>query len=271
MADPPATTAKQTENAMRSPSGADLVSLLLLILFGFGIWAVVERGFTELLRSREPSEQKFMNASGVTKQKAELTEVQNEIAEVQKYLNAARLEELKQNAAVQSYQLTYPQLQDASSSSNVPPETFRVYTETRRQAMAASTVVSSLGERLKALKDRGEVLSAETDYHKELAESHLRSANSSYAILKRGGTFVVTLAIVVVLLWFVRMVLWAFAKKRMSTAEGFRPFVWALAALVLLFAYDQFSFPGAALVGLLLLLIFLRRINWPIKSNATAK
>jgi hypothetical protein len=38
MADPQPTS-KQTEDAMRSPSGADLVSLLLLILFGFGVWA----------------------------------------------------------------------------------------------------------------------------------------------------------------------------------------------------------------------------------------
>jgi hypothetical protein len=55
----------------------------------------------------------------------------------------------------------------------------------------------------------------------------------------------------------------------MSKVEGFRPLELALAALVLLFAYDQFSFPGAALVGLLLLLLLLRRIKWPMKSNVT--
>jgi len=57
----------------------------------------------------------------------------------------------------------------------------------------------------------------------------------------------------------------------MSTVEGFRPLELALAALALLFAYDQFSYPGAALVGLLLLLILLRRIKWPLKSNVPVK
>ena len=245
--------------------------LLLLILFGFGVWAVVERGFTEILRSREPNEQKLLDANGVTKKKAELTDGQNEIAENQKYLNAARLEQLRQNAAVQSYVLTYPQLQDASPPANVPPETVRAYTETRRQAASASTVVAALEKRLAELKPRQEVLSAEVDANKEAVESQFRWANGWYVILKRVGTFVVTLAIVIVLLWLVRIVLWLFAKKRMSTAEGFRPFAWALAALVLLFTYDQFSFAGAALVGVLLLLVILRRIKWPQKSGAALK
>lgn len=247
------------------------MSLLLLILFGFGIWAVVERGFTSMLGIREPSEQAYLDATDVTTRKAELTDVQTELAEVQKYLNAARLEELKQNAAVQSYKLTYPQLQDAASPANVPPETVRAYTETRRQATAASSVVSSLGERLLDLKDRRALLSAELDEHTEIAEARFRDANRSYAIVKRGGTFILTLAIVAFLLWVVRTVLWAFAKKRMSTAEGFRPFVLAFGALALLFAYDQFSFAGAALVGVLLLFFILRRINWPRKSSVLVK
>jgi hypothetical protein len=40
---------------------------------------------------------------------------------------------------------------------------------------------------------------------------------------------------------------------------------------VLLFAYDQFSFAGAALVGVLLLLFILWRIKWPKKSKVPAK
>jgi hypothetical protein len=272
MADPRPADSKQNEDATRSPSGADLLSLLLLILFGFGVWAVVERGFTELLRKQEPNEQKLLDTNGVTKKKAELTDVQNEIAEIQKYLNAARLEQLKQNAAVQSYVLTYPQLQEASSSANVPPpETVKAYTETRRQAASAFTVVIGLEKRLAELKPRHEVLSAEVDANKEAVESQFRWANGWYVILKRVGTFVGTLAIVLVILWLVRIVLWIFAKKRMSTAEGFRPFAWALAALVLLFAYDQFSFAGAALVGVLLLLVILRRIKWPQRSGAALK
>jgi len=273
MADPRIQKSNQIEVATRSPSGADLVLLLLLILFGFGIWALVERGFTELLRNREPSEQKVLDAHGVTKQKAELTDVQNEMTEVQKYLNAARLEQLKQNAAVHSFITTYPQLAAVTprEDNTTPPDVVKTYREANRQALSATAVVTALEERLTALKQQQNTLSSQVDTNKEAAESQFRRSNGWYLLLKRGGTFIVTLAIVAVLLLLVRMVLWAFARKRMSTAEGFRPFVWALAALVLLFAYDQFSFAGAALVGVLLLLVILRRIKWPNKFAAPAK
>jgi hypothetical protein len=271
MADPRAAKPNQNVPALRSPSGADLVSLLLLVLFGFGVWALVERGFTELLRNNEPSEQKTLDAYGVTKQKTELTDVQTELTDVQKSLNAARLDQLKQNAAVQSFVTTYPELASAASPTNVPPEITRAYTETRRQERLATTLVSFLEQRLATLKQNQNTLTSDVDTKKEAAESQYRRANGWYVLLKRGGTFIVTLAIVAGLLLLVRSVLWALAKKRMSTAEGFRPFVLALGALALLFAYDQFSFAGAALVGVLLLLVILRRINWPQKSNVAAK
>ena len=268
MADPLAAKAKQDEDPRRSPSGADLVSLLLLILFGFGVWAGVEWGFTELLRAREPKEQKILDAYGVTKQKAELGDVKSDTTETQKALNAARLEQLKQNAAVQSFVATYPDLANASSPATVPPDVIRAYTEARRQERLANTVVTSLESRLASLKAQADALTSELDQKTEPAESQFRWASFRYTFVKRAGTIVITLVVVLALLFAVRLLLWRMAeKKRMSTVEGFRPVELALAALVLLFAYDQFSYPGAALVGLLLLLILLRRIKWPRELN----
>lgn len=262
----------QAESARRSPSGADLVLLLLLILVGFGIWAVVERGLTEALRNQEPNEQKILAAHGVTREKAELADVQNETADVQKYLNAARLEQMKQNAAVQSFVNTYPELANSTPPGNVPAETTRAYVEARRQSQAATSLVSSLEERLDTLKTRMNAISAQLEIHQEEAQSQFRWANGRYVVLKRVGTFAATLVIVIALMALVRWVLWLLAKnRRMSTAEGFRPFVFALAALVVLFAYDQFSYAGAAFVGILILLLWLRRINWPNKPGVLAK
>lgn len=271
MAAPQPTPPTANESARRSPSGADLVLLLLLILVGFGIWAVVERGLTEALRNREPSEQKIMDAHGVTKEKMDLTEVQNEIADVQKYLNTARLEVMKQEAAVQSFVSTYPELAN-STPNNLPPETTRAYVEAKRQWQAAKSVVSSLEQRLERAKTRAEAISSQLQNHQEAAQSQFRWANGRYVVLKRLGTFVATLIIVIALMALVRWVLWSLAKnRRMSTAEGFRPFVFALAALVVLFAYDQFSYAGAAFIGILLVLLLLRRINWPKKPGLFAK
>lgn len=272
MAAPQPTPPTPNDNARRSPSGADLVLLLLLILVGFGIWAVVERGFAEALRSQEPSEQKIMEAHGVTKEKMDLAEVQNEIADVQKYLNSARLEQMKQDAAVLSFMSTYPGLAGTPAPPNSQPEVERAFAEARRQREVASTVVKSLEQRLETSKTRASAISSQLENHQEAAQSQFRRANFNYVVIKRLGTFITTLVIVIALMALVRWVLWLLAKnKRMSTAEGFRPFVFALAALVVLFAYDQFSYAGAAFVGILLLLLWLRRINWPRKSGALAK
>lgn len=272
MADPQAPTSPQIENTTRSPSGADLVSLLLLILLGFGVWAVVEWGFTHVLRESEPNEQTILDAHGVTKQKAELADIKTEASEIQKYLNAARLEQLKQNAAVQSYVATYPELANAASPSPVPADVTRAYTEARRQERSATSVVNSLEARLNALKQQSDTLTAEVDQKTGPAESQFRWASFWHAVIKRVGTIIITLGLVTGLVALVRWLLWRMAaKKRMSTVEGFRPLELALAALVLLFAYDQFSYPGAAFVGLLLLLILLRRIKWPLKSNVPVK
>jgi len=266
MADPQSKNAN-SDSAMRSPSGADLVLLLLLIIVGFGIWALVERGFTLALRSREPNEQRIMDAHNVTEQKAQLTDKQNEIADVQKYLNAARLDEMKQKTTVDSFVALYPQLKNPSN--DAPPEVAKAYIEANRQAWLAHTLIASLESRLKGLKDETKILNSSLENNKETADSEFARAKGRYELIKRLGTFVITLAIVVGLLGLIRLGLFALAKRRrMSTAEGFRPFVLGLGALVILFAYDQFGYAGAALVGMLLLLLVLRRIKWPKKADA---
>jgi hypothetical protein len=259
------------DNARRRPSGADLVLLLLLILVGFGIWAVVERGFTEMLRNQEPNEQQLMEAHGVTKEKMDLTEVQNEIADLQKYLNSARLEQMKVDAAVRSFMSTYPGLVGSPGPPNSQPDVERAFAEARRQSEAANTVIKFLEQRLETSKTRAQAITSQLENHQEAAQSQFRRAHLTYAVIKRLGTFIATLVIVIVLMAFVRWVLWLLAKKKEMSTEGFRPFVFALAALVVLFAYDQFSYAGAAFVGILLLLLWLKRINWPSKSGALAK
>jgi len=268
----PQLTPTPIASARRSPSGADLVLLLLFILVGFGIWAVVERLVAEYLLHPQPSEERVMDARGVTKQKAELADLQNEASEIQKYLNAARLDQIKQHAAVESLVAANPQLNNSASANGSATDTVRAYLEAKRQEQVADGVVSALEHRLSDLKQSVAEVSASLSTTKEAADTELRRANFWYGLRKKGLTFVITLAIVVALLTAARAVLWKLAKKkRMSTAEGFRPFVFALAALVVLFAYDQFSYAGAALVGIILLLWWLRRINWPSKSGVLAE
>ncbi|HEV2834823.1 MAG TPA: hypothetical protein VGW58_05875 [Pyrinomonadaceae bacterium] len=263
---------ENNDTATRSPSGADLVLLLLLIMGGFGIWALVDRGVTYTLRSREPNEQKIMDAHNVTKQKAELTEKQNEIAEVDKYRNAALLEHMRHTATVESFVAFYPELRNPSPSNAPPPEAVKGYLEANRQALAASTLVAELERRRDDLKQQAITLNTSLESNKQAADSQFRSATSWYLIIKRTATFVITLVIVGFLLRLVWWILRRFAgNRRLSTPQGFRPLVLGLGALVVLFAYDQFGYAGAALIGILILLVVLRRIKWPRKANVMAK
>ena len=267
MAVPQPTPATPNESERRSPSGADLVLLLLLILVGFGIWAVMERVVGEALRGREPREQQIMNARRVTKQQAQLADLQNEATEIQKYLTAAQLDQIKQHATVESFVTAYPQLNNASLPAGIAPETAKAYQEAKRQEQLANGVVAALEARVAALKSGADALSSELNNNKEVANTELRRTTFWYAVQKKGLTFIATLLIMVVLLALVWAVLWGFARKRMSTAEGFQPFVFAVAALVVLFAYEQFGFAGAAFIGVLILLWLLRRTHWPRKSE----
>src|SRR5262249_14623567 len=144
------------------------------------------------------------------------------------------------------------------SLADTSSETYKAYREAVRQQNAARTLVQSLEERLTVLKSKADTMNTELEPHQQAAQSEFHWARLRYVVIKRVGTFLVTLVLVVFILWLARVVLWRLAhKRRMSTVEGFRPFELALAILVVLFAYDQFSFAGAALVGILLLLLLL--------------
>ncbi len=271
MADPQTAKPNESDSKTRSVYGADFVLLVLLIMVGFGVWAMTERVITYIFRGLEPHDQKVMETHGVKKQQAELADTQTEASEVQKALNAARIEQVRQNIAVESFPTIYPELKETALSADPPAETLKAFQETKRQALMAKGLVSSLEAQLASLNGRAEDLDSKLEKSKEAADRDFQLRQGSYVLGKRLVTFVVTLLVVFVLLSLVRGSLWLLAKrKRMSTAEGFRPFVWSMAVLAVLFAYDQFNFAGAAFLAIVFLLLLLRWIEWP-KTDMLAK
>ena len=272
MADPQIAKPDQPKNETRSVYGADFVLLVLLIMVGFGVWALTERAITYLFSGWEPHDQKVMETHGVKKQQAQLADTQTEISQVKTSLYAARIEQLKQDAAVESFKTVYPQLKQTDASADPPTEPLKSFQETKRQALMSKGLVGSLEAQLASLTGRAEELDSKLEKSKEAAERDFRLLRGSYGVGKRLATFVITLLVVILLLSLVRGALWALAKKkRVSTEEGFRPFVWALATLAVLFAYDQFNFAGAAFVAIVFLLLLLQRIEWPRKAGVSTK
>ena len=254
--------AQERQQQTRPVSGADFVLFLLLVITGFGVWAWCERG----LIHEEPNEESLLFSRGVTRQQAQVTAMQNEIGDVQKSLNAARLDQLKQDATIQTLATLHPQLTNTTTQSPVAPEVIKSYQDVKTQAQITNTLAGSLGQRLVLLKSNADQAASELEKNKLAVKAEFRQASDRFVLTKLVRKIGFTLAVVVPLLIVVRLVLWLLAKrKRMSTAEGFRPLLFPVVILLILIAYDAFGFAGAALAGIASLIVLLRQLRWPDK------
>jgi hypothetical protein len=262
MANSPVAKAEEKLPQTRPVSGADFVLFVLLVITGFGVWAWCERG----LSYEEPNEESLMFVRGVTKQQAQLKDAESEIAEVQKSLNAARVEQLKQDATTQTLATLYPELANPAPPSALVPETIKSYRDARTQSQITNALATSLEQRLAALKSKADQAASELEKNKLAVKAEFRQAADRYAFQKLARKVGFTLLVVIPLLVVVRLVLWLLAKrKRMSTTEGFRPLLFPVVILIILIAYDAFGFAGAALAGIASLIVLLRHLRWPEK------
>lgn len=208
-----------------------------------------------------------MFSRGVKKQEAQLKDTENEIAEVQKSLTSARVEQLKQDATIQTLATIYSELANSAPPSTIAPETIKSYRDARTQAQIANTLATSLERRLALLKSSADQTASELEKNKLAVKAEFRKASDRYVLEKLARKIGFTLLVVIPLLVVVRLALWLLAKKkRMSTAEGFRPLLFPVVILMILIAYDVFGFAGAALAAIASLIVVLRQIKWPEKS-----
>lgn len=246
----------------RPVSGADFVLFLLLVIAGFGVWAWFERGIIH----EEPNEEYLLFSRGVTRQQAEVAAMQSEIGDVQKSLNAARLDQLKLDATIQTLSTLHPQLINNTTQSPVAPEVIKSYQDVKTQAQITKTLVGSLDQRLVLLKSNTDQAVFELEKNKLAVKAEFRQASNRFVLTKLVRKIAFTLAVVIPLVLLVRLVLWLLAKKRrMSTTEGFRPLLFPVIILLILIAYDAFGFAGAALAGIASLIWLLRQLKWPEK------
>ena len=68
------------------------------------------------------------------------------------------------------------------------------------------------------------------------------------------------------LLFLVDLVLLLSTGQRIAKAKRFQPYLIVIALLLVLFGYQAFELAGAALVGIIVLIVVLRKIDWPRKS-----
>jgi hypothetical protein len=267
MASPQSATSTQQADGKRSVSGGDFVLLVLLVIAGFGVWFWVERTLTELLHYREPNEERLMFERGITAQQAELTRAQNEIDELQRFLNAAQLEQIKQQANVSTLVSANPELASPDSASKAPADLVKSYWEARRQEVTGKVVVRELEERLQKRKAAATAAAAVFQTNKFTTQADFHRAHARYLLLKPLLTLLVVFVVVFVLLLLVDGVLWLSTGRRIAKTERFQPYLIVIALLLVLFGYQAFELAGAALIGIVVLIVLLRKIDWPRKTR----
>jgi hypothetical protein len=250
----------------RSVSGGDFVLLVLVVFAGFGIWFLVDRTLTHWFSSYQPNEERLMFDRGVTAQQAELTRAQTEIDELQKALTAAQLEQIKQEANIGTLVSAYPALADDASRNKAPSELVKSYWEAKRQEHTADAVVFALEGRLRERRSSARAVASAFQQNKLDAQVRFHRETALYLLAKPALSLLATFFIVFALLFLVDLVLLLLTGQRIAKAKRFQPYLIVIALLLVLFGYQAFELAGAALVGIIVLIVVLRKIDWPRKS-----
>lgn len=256
------------ENKPLAASGAEVIFLLLLVVFGMGLCVWVERGFT--LAWEEPTEQRAFDTSAIRAEQEKLTRLETAIKESENELDAIALNQLKHTATLKSLESLHPELVSPRQTGTTPvlAEAERSYTAAKTQQMADEELASLLAQRITSLKTEVDKATSQLKSQKQMATDKLRGERRKYLAAKYAAAFLLPLFFVVVAFFIGAARLNRVAGKRVWTSHGARPLLLVAGALGLLLVYQAFEIAGAVLIGLILFLVVLRKLNWSPKADA---
>lgn len=246
-------------------SGAEVIFLVLLVAFGMGLCVWVERAFASVFN--EPTEQRAFDTPRIKEKQEQLTRLETAIKETEKQVDVVALDQLKQAAAIRSFETLHPELarprQGATTS--VSTEVEKNYEAAKTQQMAADEYARLLNDRITSLKTDAEKTIQALATEKQMATDKLRGQRRTYLTLKFATSFVLPLVFVLIALFVGAGLLNRVAGRQVWTSRGWRPVLLVAGALLILLAYQAFEIAGAVLIGMILFLILLRKINWSPK------
>jgi hypothetical protein len=256
------------ENKPLQASGAEVVLLLLLVIFGMGLCVWVERAFT--WRYTEPTEQQFLGTPAITEKQDALTRLESLKKEVETQLVAAEIDRIKQTATIKSLETLYPEINkpQQGGSTSISDEVRKTYEAAKNQKLASEELTALLNGRVSQLKSEAKATSESLGPEKQAARRAFQNEKTKYLIKKLAVAFLVPFAVVMMGLFLVRSFLRGVVKRPVWTSQG--PLAYAIVAgsLLILLGYQTLEVAGAVLVGLILFLIILWKINWSARIGA---
>ena len=235
-------------------SGAEVVFLVFLVAFGMGLGVWVERAFTSLWK--EPTEQQFLNKPNIKEKQERVDRLQSSIKETEKQLDTVTLEQLKQTAALKSLEKSYPETTSRTA------EVQKNFETAKTQQLAANEYAELLNARVTSLKKEAEETAKALEPEKQAAAKEFSRQKWIYLPAKFAAVLLLPLPVVLLALFVGARFFNRVAKRRVWMSHGSLPIVLVLCALLILLAYQAFQIAGAVLIGMILFLIFLRKINW---------
>ena len=235
-------------------SGAEVVFLVFLVAFGMGLGVWVERAFTSLWK--EPTEQQFLSKPSIKGKQERLTRLESGIKETEKQLDTVTLEQLKHTAALKSLERSYPET--ASRTAEVQKN----YETATMQQLVASAYAELLNARITSLKKEAEETAKALEPEKQAAAEELARRQWIYLLARFAAVLLLPLPVVLLALFVGARFFNRVAKRRVWMSHGSRPILLVLCALLILLAYQAFEIAGAVLIGMILFLILLRKIEW---------
>lgn len=223
-----------SEKKQPAASGAEVIFLLLLVAFGMGLCSLVERNFNWYWT--EPTEQRAFDTLRIKEKQEELTRLENKIKETEKQIDAAELEQLKQQASL-----------------------------AKPQEQTAQTYTTLLNDRARALKSETEKIAQTLKVEKQMAADKLGGERRRFLIAKFAASIFLPLIAVVITFFIGAGLLSWVAGRRVWAIRGGRPVLLVAGVLLILLVYQVFEIAGAALIGIIVFLILLQRINWTPK------
>jgi hypothetical protein len=223
-----------SEKKPPAASGAEVIFLLLLVAFGMGLCSLVERNFNWYWT--EPTEQRAFDTAPIKQKQEELTRLENKVKETEKQIDAAEVEQLKQQALA-----------------------------AKPQEETAKTYATLLTERIASLKTETEKIEQGLKLEKRMAADKLRGERRTFLLAKFATSILLPLIVVVVTFLVGAGLLSWVAGRRVWAIRGGRPVLLVAGVLLILLVYQVLEIAGAALIGIIVFLILLQRINWTPK------
>lgn len=260
--------AKQVpEKKPLAASGAEVIFLLLLVVLGLGLCSLVDQNFSWYWP--EPTEQKALDSPRVKEKQEELTRAENSIKEAEKQLDLAALDQLKQEAVQKTLETLNPALTQRRQGTvtTVSNDAERNYEAARTQEQTAKTVRTALLDRIASLKTTSETLSRELRVEKQMATDKFGSERRYFLLARFVAAVLVPLISVVLVFLVGATLLSGLAGRRVWAIRGSPPVLFIVGLLLILLSYQVLGISGAALIGIIVFLILLQRINWKPKGS----